>query len=159
MTALSDGFPSARLYWYDGEADRVRIGALMVEAARAITQDDQQSRDSFKLFRSSWDEIQKHKDGLTIDAQGLPALTTAVAKLLPASERESGDKFWVDQTRKTHTRTAAAYGIVAVPDARDNADRLTGGRLLERVHLWTASNGVALHHMNQITERGPRAPA
>jgi hypothetical protein len=156
MTALAGGLPGARLYWFDSAADRARIGGLMVEAARAITRDGQQSRDSFRLFRSSWDDIQKHKDGLTLDAQGLSALTTAVAKLLPAVDRRSGDKFWVDQTRKTHTKTAAAYGIVAVPDAGDNAHRLTGGRLLERVHLWTAVNGIALHHMNQMTERADR---
>lgn len=156
MTALAGGLPGARLYWFGNDGDRALIGGLMVDAARAITRDDQQSRDSFRLFRSSWDDIQKHKDGLTLDAQGLSALTTAMAKLLPASDRESGDKFWVEQTRKTHTETAAAYGIVAVPDAADNADRLTGGRLLERVHLWTATNGIALHHMNQMTERADR---
>jgi hypothetical protein len=156
MTALAGGLPGARLYWFTSDADRARIGALMVAAARAITRDEQQSRDSFRLFRSSWDDIQKHKDGLTLDAQGLSAPTTAVAKLLPASDRNSGDKFWVDQTRNTHTKTAAAYGIVAVPDAGENADRLTGGRLLERVHLWTAANSIALQHMNQMTERADR---
>jgi hypothetical protein len=156
MTALAGGLPGARLYWFTSDADRARIGALMVATARAITRDEQQSRDSFRLFRSSWDDIQKHKDGLTLDAQGLSAPTTAVAKLLPASDRNSGDKFWVDQTRNTHTKTAAAYGIVAVPDAGENADRLTGGRLLERVHLWTAANSIALQHMNQMTERADR---
>jgi hypothetical protein len=156
MTALAGGLPGARLYWFSSDADRARIGALMVDAARTITRDDQQSRDGFRLFRSSWDDIQKHKDGLTLDAQGLSALTTAAAKLLPASDRRSGDKFWVDQTRNVHTKTAAAYGIVAVPDAGESAHRLTGGRLLERVHLWSTANGIALHHMNQMTERADR---
>jgi hypothetical protein len=156
MTALAGGLPGARLYWFSSDVDRGRVGALIVDAARAITRDDQQSRDSFRLFRSSWGDIQKHKDGLTLDTQGLSALTTAVAKLLPPSDRRGGDKFWVDQTRKTHTKTAAAYGIVAVPNSDDNAHRLMGGRLLERVHLWTALNGIALHHMNQMTERADR---
>lgn len=100
--------------------------------------------------------IQARKVGLTLDAQGLSAFTTAIAKLLPASSRSRGDEFWVDQTRTTHTRTAAAYGIVTVPDARSDADRLTGGRLLERVHLWATANGIALQHMNQLTERADR---
>ncbi len=156
MTALAGALPGARLHWFDGEADRAQIGGLMVDAALTITRDERQSRDSFRLFRPSWDDIQKHKDGLTLDAQGLSALTTAVAKLLPVSDRKSGDRFWIDQTRNTHTETAAAYGIIAVPDAGANADRLTGGRLLERVHLWATANGVALHHMNQMTERADR---
>jgi hypothetical protein len=156
MAALAGGLPDARVYWFTSEPERARIGALMIDAARAITRDDQQSRDSFRWFRPSWDDIQKHKDGLTLDTQGLSGFTTALAKLLPASSRKSGDKFWVDQTRKTHTKSAAAYGIVAVPDARDNRQRLTGGRLLERIHLWTAINGISLQHMNQITERADR---
>lgn len=126
MTALAGGLPGARLHWFDGDADRARIGTLMVDAARAITRDGQQSRDSFRLFRSSWDDIQKHKDGLTLDAQGLSALTTAVAKLLPASSRKAGDRFWVDQTAETHTRTAAAYGIITVPDPADSSDQRPG---------------------------------
>jgi hypothetical protein len=28
--------------------------------------------------------------------------------------------------------------------------------LLERAHLWTARNGLSLHHMNQMTERADR---
>ncbi len=129
MAALSGGLPGTRLYWFTSPADRRRIGTMMVDAARAVTRDTQQSVDGFTLFRSSWDDIQRSKDGLTLDAQGLSALTTAVAKLLPASDRASGDRVWVDQTHATHTRTAAAYGIVAVPDPGDNAQRLTGGRL------------------------------
>jgi hypothetical protein len=156
MSALSGGLSGARVHWFTTPADRARIGDLMIHAAVAITQDPQQSRDIFKLFRSSWDEIQRHKDGLTLDVQGLSGLTTAVAKLLPGSSREAGDRFWVEQTRSTHTKTAAAYGIVTVPDATDNAQRLAGGRLLERIHLWATANGIALHHMNQITERADR---
>ncbi len=154
MTALAGGLPGARLYLFTSGADRARIGELMVDAARATTEDHQQSRDGFRLFRSSWDDIQEHKDGLTLDAQGLSEFSTAMAKLLPASDRGSGDEFWVDRTRTTHT--AAAYGIVAVPDPSDNAHRLMGGRLLQRAHLWTTASGLALHHMNQITERAER---
>lgn len=116
-SALAGGLPDVRLAWFAGAAERARIGGLMVEAARAVTADGQQSRDGFAWFRTSADEIQARKDGLTLDAQGLSAFTTAIAKLLPASSRSRGDEFWVDQTRKTHTRTAAAYGIVSVPDA------------------------------------------
>lgn len=156
MSALAGGLAGTRLHWFTDPSDRAHIGRLMVDAATAVVHDNQQSRDGFRLFRSSWDDIQKYKDGLTLDTQGLSALTTAVAKMLPATSRRSGDQFWVDATRKTHTRTAAAYGIVTVPDAGDNRQRLAGGRLLERVHLWTVANGLSLQHMNQMTERADR---
>lgn len=45
---------------------------------------------------------------------------------------------------------------MAVREATDNRQRLDGGRLLERIHLWTAAHGLALQHMNQLTERADR---
>ena len=52
-----------------------------------------------------------------------------------------------------HTATAAAYGVIttSVPDRRES--QLSAGRLLQRIHLTATSEGIALHHMNQITER------
>ena len=153
MSALAADLPDTRVYWYAKEADRSRIGTLMVEAAQALTRDRQQSVDDNRWFRHDWDAIQRYKDGLTIDAQGMPELTAAIAKMLPATSRQYNDAFWVKRTRDPQTKTAAAYGIVAVPDSQSNAQRLTGGRLLERIHLWTAGHGLSLGHMNQITER------
>jgi hypothetical protein len=156
MSALATDLPDTRLYWFTSDADRRRIGDLMISAAQALTRDRQQSVDDNRWFRHDWDAIQRLKDGLTIDAQGLPMLTSAIAKLLPATSRNYNDDFWVKRTRDPQTKTAAAYGIVAVPDANDDVHRLNGGRLLERIHLWTAAHGLSLGHMNQITERVDR---
>ncbi|TMR95486.1 hypothetical protein EJK15_28445 [Nonomuraea basaltis] len=128
----------------------------MIEAAQAVVSDAEQSRDGFAWFRASADDIEARKDGLTLDGQGLSPFITAIAKLLPASSRESGDAFWVEQTRTVHTATAAAYGFVLVSDPRDPVQQLAGGRLLQRVHLAATAGGLALHHMNQITERNDR---
>ncbi len=49
-------------------------------------------------FRHDWDAIQRLKDGLTIDAQALPALTSTLAKLIPATSRQYNDNFWVKHT-------------------------------------------------------------
>jgi hypothetical protein len=72
------------------------------------------------------------------------------------ADRRSPDTFWVKHTRDPQTKTAAAYGIIAVPDPHSDAQRLSGGRLLQRVHLWTAAHGLSPGHMNQITERVDR---
>jgi hypothetical protein len=156
MTGLVAGVPDARLYWYTTAADRARIGALMVNAAQALTVDRQQSVDDNRWFRHDWDAIQRYKDGLTLDAQGLPELTTALAKILPATSRQYNDTFWVKHTRDPQAKTAAAYGLIAVRDPHSNGQRLAGGRLLQRIHLWTAAHGMSLGHMNQITERVDR---
>ena len=76
-----------------------------------------------------------------------------MSKLLPASTRSSGDAFWVEQTRTVHTATAGAYGVVTATSPDDRATQLHTGRLLQRIHLTATSQGIALQHMNQITER------
>jgi hypothetical protein len=157
MTALADaGTGAARVVWFSSKRQRAELSSLLVNATEAIIRDTDQSRSDYVWFRQTWDQIQRQRDGITIDASGLPELTETLAKLLPAQSRQATDDAWLTATRDRHTKTAAAYGIVAVRDAADNRQRLEGGRLLERVHLWATGNGIALQHMNQLTERADR---
>jgi hypothetical protein len=157
MTALADvGTGAARVVWFANKRQRTELGGLLLAATEAIIRDPDQSRSDYAWFRQTWDQIQRQRDGITIDASGLPELTETLAKLLPAQSRQATDDAWLTATRDRHTKTAAAYGVVAVRDAADNRDRLEGGRLLERVHLWATGNGIALQHMNQLTERADR---
>jgi hypothetical protein len=157
MAALADpAAPDARLLWFTGARERAHVAELLVAATEAIVADADQSASDYEWFRQDWDEIQRRRDGITVDASGLPDLTAALAKLLPAQSRRATDEAWLEATRERHTRTAAAYGIVALRDASDDWQRLEGGRLLERVHLWTTGHGLALQHMNQLTEREDR---
>ena len=153
------GISGVGVHWVIDAHAKAQLGQLMVDAATAITQDEQQSRDGFAWFRPSDDSIQQHRDGLTLDALGLSPVILTVAKLLPASTRAAGDTFWVDQTRDVHTKTAAAYGIITVADTGDVTARLVGGRLLQRIQLSATDRGVAMQHMNQIIERIERERA
>jgi hypothetical protein len=147
---------SARVLWFAGKRQRAHLGDLLVAATEAIIRDPDQSRSDYQWFRQTWDEVQRQRDGITVDASGLPELTQALAKLLPAQSRKATDDAWLTATRNRHTKTAAAYGIIVVRDATDNQERLQGGRLLERIHLRATGNGIALQHMNQLTERADR---
>ncbi len=157
MAGLADpAFPDVSVHWITGRAARDQLGELLVDATEAIVADEEQSESDYRWFRQSWDEIQRRRDGITMDAAGLPDLTTALAKLLPAQSRRATGEAWIRSTRDSHTRTAAGYGIIVARDATDVRQRLEGGRLLQRIHLWTTGEGLALHHMNQITERADR---
>lgn len=147
------GLHGLTVTWVSDAGARAALGQLLIDAAIAITRDDQQSRDSFAWFRAGNDDIQRHRDGLTLNGQGLSPLMLTAAKLLPASSRAAGDDFWVKQTRTVHTATAAAYGVITADDHTDPATRLQAGRLLQRIHLTATARGIALHHLNQITER------
>jgi hypothetical protein len=143
----------ADVHWVTERGARERLGALYVEATEAIVADTAQSEEAFSWFRNDRADIERHRDGLTLDCQGLDRLTLLAAKVLPAQSRTDGDRFWVDATRDVHTATAAAYGVVTVPDVLDRTAQVAGGRLLARLHLAATSLGLGLHHMNQVTER------
>lgn len=144
------------LHWFTSREDRGLIGELLVSATEAFIDDPDQIGTDYQWFRQDWDEIQRHRDGITIDAAGLPDLKGVLAKVLPAQSGSATAESWLSAVRDRHTATAAAYGVLAARDVSDDSQRVTGGRLLERVHLWCTANGLSLHHMNQITERADR---
>ncbi|MFI5952238.1 hypothetical protein [Cryptosporangium sp. NPDC051539] len=150
VSRLPAGIDGADVRWV---TDRDRLGDLYVEATEAIVADDEQSAEAFSWFRSDRGDVDEHRDGLTLDGQGLGGLTLFAAKMLPAQSRADGDAFWVKATREVHTATAAAYGVITVDDVTDRAAQVTGGRLLARMHLAATALGLGFHHMNQITER------
>jgi hypothetical protein len=149
----SSRIPGAGVLWITDQTTRHQLGALYVEATEAITADTDQSTEAFAWFRNDRSDIDKHRDGLTLDGQGLGGFTLFAAKLLPAQSRTDGDTFWVKATRDVHTATAAAYGVITVDDVTDRAAQVNGGRLLARLHLAATALGLGFHHMNQITER------
>lgn len=159
LTSQTAGLSGVSVRWFSTPAEKTAMSALIIAATQAIIADEQQSLDGFAYFRNNRDDIDKHRDGLTLDAQGLTPFTLAMAKLLPASSRSAGDDFWLDQTKTVHTRTAAAYGVITVANPDDAVSRLNGGRLLERLHLAVTAGGFALQHMNQVTERIDREQA
>jgi len=153
LAALTADAPGgATVEWITDPAQRDALGALIVEATQAIVDDEAMSTEAFAWFRSDRADIDRYRDGLTLDGQGLDAFTLFLAKVLPAQSRESGDEFWLNATRDVHTATAAAYGIVRVADVGDPAARLDAGRLLQHVHLAATDAGLGLQHLNQVTE-------
>jgi nitroreductase len=153
MAGLVDESVSpARLMFLDQEPGRGEFGELLVEATRAHVADEQQSLASFAWWRSSWDEVQRHKDGLNIDGVGLSPVVRTLGKLLPATSRTSADSTFVDLT-VNQARSAAAFGVITVDDSAVLGQQLAGGRLLQRLHLWATAHGLGFQHMNQITER------
>jgi hypothetical protein len=150
--------PEVRLaiFWFTTEGQRRRVGNLILQATQAIVADRQQSYDDFKWYRSSWQDIQIYKDGLTVDASGSPWYLDVLAKLLPPISKEEYGSSQLQLAKDTYIATAAAFGIIAVHDVFDNIQRLQGGMFYQRMHLWGTSNGLAMQPMNQMTERADR---
>src|SRR5262249_15489352 len=92
MAALGrQDLPEVQLTWFVDVASRKRVGDGIIATTEAFVADQKQSSDSFEWFRFDWDDIQQHKDGLTLDAFTLSPLIRSLAKLLPAQSRKSSD--------------------------------------------------------------------
>ncbi len=156
LAALGPDLPGVGVVWFTSDAQRRRIGELIVAATKAIIGDRQQAADSAKWLRMSWDKVQRHRDGITLDAAGLPPAILGVAKMLPELSPEQSDAAWLKATQETQVATAMGYGLLVVRNVRDNAQRLQGGRLWQRIHLWAAANGLAVQPLNQMPERADR---
>jgi hypothetical protein len=156
LAALGADLPGTKVVWFTTPEAKHRIGESIVAATEAIVADRQQSADSARWFRTSWQQLQTLRDGITLDAQSLPPLINAAAKILPPLSTESADQAWLQATRDRHVATAAAFGLIAVPNARDNALRINGGRFWQRMHLSGTTRGLAMQPLNQMSERADR---
>jgi hypothetical protein len=156
LDALRVDLPLVSVRWFTSEPQRRTMAARIVEAAQAIVADSEQSRDSGAWFRNTWQEVQARRDGLTIDAQALPGWLRLAAKTLPPVSAEHADRIWLDTTRDVHVATAPAFGLLLARDAGDNVQRVQGGRLWQRMHLWAQTRGIAMHPLNQMPERADR---
>jgi hypothetical protein len=156
LEALIGDEQDVRLFWITDDEELHLTGDLIVDATEAIIDDHDQSHDSARWYRFDWNEVQRYRDGLTLDAMGGSAVFRAAAKILPRQSSERNDQFWLKATRETHTATAAAFGILAVPDQDNPAHRLNCGRAWQRMHLWATTRGLAMQPLNQLPERAAR---
>ena len=76
-----------RVFWFEGEVGRKRVGDSIVRATEALVNDKKQSTDSFQWLRHDWDELQRKGSGPTLDANIPSPLTLAAAKALPEVSR------------------------------------------------------------------------
>jgi hypothetical protein len=154
LSALNDD-QGVRVFWFTSAATRKQVGGLLVEAAKALVADKTQDGDSARWYRATWQDVQQHRDGITLDAAGLPDLTRAIAKMLPPPSQEQQDSTFLSNTTE-QAQTAAAFGLLTVRNVQDRAQQLRAGRLLERMYLWATSKGLAMQPLNAVVERAAR---
>ena len=84
LSALGDD-ADVRVFWFASAEKRKPVGDLMVAAAQAFVADKAQDGvDTGTWWRGTWQDIQQQRDGITLDAAGLPDLTRAIGKMLPS---------------------------------------------------------------------------
>jgi len=155
LSALGDD-PDVRVFWFSSAEKRTLVGSLLVEAAQAFVADTAQDGvDTGTWWRGTWQDIQQHRDGITLDAAGLPDLTRAIGKMLPSVSVGQQDSSFLQNTAE-QAKTAGAFGLLAIHNIQDRTQQVRAGRLWERMHLWATKEGLAMQPLNQATERASR---
>lgn len=143
---------NVKVFLFTGEAERKRIAEISSAANSELYGDPAVEAGSDQWIRLSWRSVQKYRDGLTIDAFGLPPIATAVAKTIPPRILQrvaSGEQ--KDGYSKLML-SAPLIGIIGVRDRSDQEDCLRTGRLWQRAHLLATARGLAGRPCNEAVE-------
>jgi hypothetical protein len=152
LNGLASGEPEVKMFLFSSESDRNRIVDVIAKANQEVYADPDVENGSQRWIRWDWGDVQKHRDGLTVDAFGLPSLTTAFIKFAPKrllvkfAPRGNGDPY-ADLLRAT-----LVFGLIAVRDRYDQEQSLRAGRIWQRAHLLLTSRGVAGRPVNEAVE-------
>ncbi len=154
LSALGND-PEVSVFWFASSQMRKLVGDLLVKAAHTLVADKTQDADSARWYRATWQDLQQHRDGITLDAAGLPDWERAIGKMLPPPSQEQQDSTFLQNTAE-QAQTAGAFGLLAVRDGQDRAQQLRAGRVWERMHLWVTKEGLAMQPLNAVVERAAR---
>ena len=152
LSRLASEEPDVKLFLFSAETDRKKIVEISSAANAEIYSDPEVERGSDQWIRINWSEVQKFRDGLSIDAFGLPPIATGVAKMMPA---------WLLKRLASRSEangysdlmlTAPLIGIIAVHDRYDREQCLRAGRIWQRAHLLATARGLAGRPCNESVE-------
>jgi nitroreductase len=152
LSRLASEEPDVKLFLCTAEADRKKIVEISSAANAEIYADPDVERSSDRWVRTNWSEVQKFRDGLSIDAFGLSPIATGVAKIMPLwllkrVASRSGANGYSDLML-----TAPLIGIIAVHDRYDREHCLRAGRIWQRAHLLATARGLAGRPCNESVE-------
>jgi hypothetical protein len=152
LSHLPNDEADVKIFLFTAEADRRNITEISSAANTELYSDPAVESGSDRWIRINWSSVQKFRDGLTIDAFGLPPIATAVAKIMPVWLLK-----WV-ASRGTMNEysslmlSAPLIGIIAVHDRYDREDCLRAGRIWQRAHLLATARNLAGRPCNEAVE-------
>jgi nitroreductase len=152
LSSLGKDEAGVRLFLLTDAQDRKRFTEISSAANTELYSDPEVERSSERWIRTEWSDVQKYRDGLTIDAFGLSPIATAVSKIMP---------LWMFRRIATRTQkttysdlmlSAPLIGIIGVRDRYDQEDCMRAGRIWQRIHLLATARGLAARPSNEAVE-------
>ena len=149
---VPDDCPDVKLFLFTAEADRKKIAEISSAANTEIYSDPDVQRGSERWVRTQWSSVQKYRDGLTIDAFGLPPIATAIAKMMSARMLRWAASRSTDNGYANLMLSAPLIGFIAVRDRYAQEQCLQAGRIWQRAHLLATARGLAARPCNEAVE-------
>jgi nitroreductase len=141
-----------KLFLFTADPDRQKIVEISSAANAEIYWDPAVQEGSERWIRTEWSSVQKYRDGVTIDAFGLPPMANAVAKMMPvqllrwAASRSAEDGY------SKLMLSAPLIGFIAVRDRYAREQCVQAGRIWQRAHLFATAHGLAARPCNEAVE-------
>jgi hypothetical protein len=155
---LGDEQHAVQLHLLTSAAERAQFRRETIAATRAIIDDSQMSADSERWYRHSQPEIERYRDGTTLDATGSNLATRVAAKLMSRPSAELANRYWLDATAERQT-SGSSFAVLTTTAANTRSDQLQVGRVYQRLQLWATAHGLAMQPLNQLAERQDREQA
>jgi nitroreductase len=152
LSRLASEEPDVKIFLFTTDADRKKIVEISSAANAELYSDPQVERGSDQWIRINWSEVQKLRDGLTIDAFGLPPIATAVAKIMPLRMLRWAASRGAKNEYSDLMLSAPLIGIIAVHDRYEQEHSLCAGRIWQRAHLLATAHGLAGRPGNESVE-------
>ena len=152
LSSLAGEEADVKIFLFTADADRKTIVAISAAANAELYSDPEIERDNERWIRTRWSSVQAFRDGLTIDAFGLPSIATAVLKVMPSWMRRWAVARGAKKGYSDLMLSAPLIGIIAVHDRYDQEHCLRAGRLWQRAHLLATARGLAGRPCNEAVE-------
>jgi len=152
ISHLPDGDADVKLFVFTNEADRKNIAKVSSAANNEIYSDPNVQAGSERWVRMQWSEVQRYRDGLTIDAFGMPPIGTAVAKMMTQRMLAWAGSHSEKDNYSALMLSAPLIGFIAVRDRYDQQQCLLAGRTWQRAHLFATAKGIAARPCNESVE-------
>ena len=141
-----------KLFLFTAEAERKKIAEVSSAANTEIYSDPDVQQASGRWIRTQWSSVQKYRDGLTIDAFGLPPIATAIAKMMSVRMLRWAASRSTDNGYLNLMLSAPLIGFIAVRDRYAQEQCLQAGRIWQRAHLFATAHGLAARPCNEAVE-------
>jgi nitroreductase len=152
LSLLPSAEENVRIFLFTGEGEHQRIVQISSAANIDLYSDPTVAAASERWVRLPWKEVQKFRDGLTIDAFGLSPIAAAAAKTMPAQLLNRIASKSQKAGYGERMLTAPLIGFIAVRDRYDRAQSLQAGRIWQRAHLFATARGIAGRPCNESVE-------